>query len=178
MSSKYPWLSKHLGVLLLLALLLAVSIFGVTLASYVKEASLFNQGWVGPKYYAFEVESGSGPEALAPGESTVYHFTVRNYNDGGTAQVPLKVLIHVTFPTTLAGTGRIEAVIRTGDQVLGTSESGILECAGLELAGNTPDTDSYSLTLTWLDADIILLGGQTQDIFEPSSVSVRVSGYQ
>ena len=178
MSSNYPWLSKRLGIQLLLVLLLAVSLFGVTLASYVKEASLFNQGWVGPKYYAFEVESGSGPKALAPGESTVYHFTVRNYNEGGTAQVPLKVLIRATFPTTLAGTGRIVAVIRTGDQVLGTSESGILECSGLELAGNTPDTDSYSLTLSWMDADLNLLGVQTHENFEPSAVNVRVSGYQ
>ena len=178
MSSKYPWLFKRLGALLALALLLAVSLFGITLASYVKEARLFNQGWVGPKYYAFEVESGSGPEALAPGESTVYHFTVRNYNEGGTAQVPLKVLIRATFPTALAGTGRIVAVIRNGDQVLGTSDTGTLECNGLELAGNIQDTDSYSLTLSWLDADLNLLGGQTQDVIEPSAVNVRVSGYQ
>lgn len=178
MSSKHPLLSKRVGTILILALLLAGSVFGFTLASYIKEASLFGQGWVGPKYYAFEVESSNRPEAIAPGESTVYHFTVRNYNDGGTAQVPLKVLIRATFPTALAGTGKVVAVIRTGDQVLGTSETGTLECNGLELSPNTPDTDSYTLTLSWMDADIDLLSGQKGTVIDPLAVSIRVSGYQ
>lgn len=178
MSNKQPRAGRPLKAVLALALLIAASMLGTTLASYVKEAGLFGSGWVGPKYYAFEVDSGAGRNSLMPGESAVYDFTVKNYNSGGIAQVPLKVLIHVTFPATLAGTGRVLAELRGGDTLLGSSDSGTLECSGIELAANTKDTDSYTLTLTWLDADTALLGGMTENVFDPSAISIRVSGYQ
>ena len=178
MPIKQPRISKPLKVILILALLIAASLLGTTLASYVKEAGLFGGGWVGPKYYAFEVDSSGGQNSLSPGESTVYSFTVKNHNNGGVAQVPLNVLIHVTYPATLAGTGRVQAVLRSGDSLIGSSDSGTLECSGIELAANTKETDSYTLTLTWLDADMALLGGMTESAFNPAAISIRVSGYQ
>ena len=178
MFDKQPRAGWPLRIILAFVLLIAASLLGSTLASYVKEAGLFGGGWVGPKYYAFEVDSTGGKSSLSPGESAVYAFTVRNHNTGGVSQVPLKVLIHVTYPQTLAGTGRVLAELRYGDALIASSDSGTLECAGIELAANTQDTDSYTLTLTWLDADMALLGEIAQSAFDPAAVSIRVSGYQ
>ena len=173
-----PRFSKALTAILALALVLAVSLLGTTLASYVKEAGLFGNGWVGPKYYAFEVESSGDRHALAPGESAAYAFTVKNYNSGGFAQVPLNVLVHATYPSALAGTGRVLAELRQGGTVLGSSDSGTLECPGAVLSANSEDSDSYTLVLTWLDADMALLGSMKDSAFEPQGVNIRVSGYQ
>jgi hypothetical protein len=178
MFDKQPRTGWPLKVILAFVLMIAASLLGTTLASYVKEVGLFGSGRVGPKYYAFEVDSTSGKNSLTPGESAVYAFTVKNHNSGGVAQVPLKVLIHITYPKTLADTGRVLAELRCGDALLASSDSGTLECAGIELAANTQDIDSYTLTLTWLDADMALLGTLTQNAFDPAAVSIRVSGYQ
>ena len=178
MFDKQPKAGRPLKAILALTLLIAVSLLGSTLASYVKEAGLFGSGWVGPKYYAFEVDSTGGKNSLTPGESAVYAFTVKNHNPGGVSQVPLKVLIHVTYPKTLADTGRVLAELRCGDALLASSDNGTLECSGIELAANTKDTDSYTLTLTWLDADMLLLGEIAQGAFDPAALSIRVSGYQ
>jgi hypothetical protein len=178
MQIKQPRTGRPLKTILVLALLIAASLLGTTLASYVKQAGLFGSGWVGPKYYAFEVDSNGGQNSLSPGGSTVYSFTVKNHNSGGVAQVPLKVLIHATYPATLAGTGRVRAELRSGASLIGSSDNGTLECSGIELAANTKNTDNYTLTLTWLDADIALLGGMTQSVFDPAAISIRVSGYQ
>ena len=178
MFDKQPRSGRPLKIILALALLIAVSLLGSTFASYVKQAALFGSGWVGPKYYAFEVDSAGGKNSLSPGESAVYAFTVKNHNPGGVSQVPLKVLIHVKYPTTLADTGRVLAELRHGDALLGSSDNGTLECPGIELAANTQVADSYTLTLTWLDADMAMLGTLTQNAFDPAALSIRVSGYQ
>lgn len=178
MFDKQPRTGWPLKVILAFVLMIAASLLGTTLASYVKEVGLFGSGRVGPKYYAFEVDSIGGQNSLMPGESAVYAFTVKNHNNGGVAQVPLKVLIHVTYPATLAGTGRVLAELRCGDAMIGSSDSGTLESSGIELAANIEDTDSYTLTLTWLDADMDLLGAMTQSTFDPAAISIRVSGYQ
>lgn len=169
---------RPLKVILVLILLLAASLLATTLASYVREASLFANGWVGPKYYAFEVESTGSRESIMPGASADYTFTVKNHHNGGVAQVPLKVLIHAAYPKTLLGTGRVVAQLRCGDTLLSSSDSGILECSGMELTADTMDSDSYTLTLTWLDADMTLLSEIAHSTFDPCAISIRVSGYQ
>ena len=170
--------SKRLKILLAMTLLVISAWTGTTLAAYVKEISLFSSGWVGPKYYAFEVEPSFGQTSLAPGESVSYPFVVRNYNDGGTAQVPLKVLINVDYPSSLAGTGKLRADLYGGDTLLRSSDTGTLEAAGLDLAANVQETHHYMIKLTWVDADMALLGGKKEEIFTAQAISVRVSGYQ
>ena len=170
--------SKRLKILLAMVLLVISAWTGTTLAAYVKEISLFSSGWVGPKYYAFEVESDFGHTSLAPGESASYPFAVRNYNDGGTAQVPLKVLISLDYPKSLAGTGKLRADLYSGSTLLRSSDTGTLESAGFDLAANVQETHHYTVTLTWVDADMALLGGMTQESFDPQAISIRVSGYQ
>ena len=170
--------SKRAKILLAIALLVIAAWTGTTLAAYVKQTGLFSGGWVGPKYYAFEVESSFGHTSLAPGESASYPFVVRNYNDGGTAQVPLKVLISLDYPQSLAGTGKLRADLYGGNTLLRSSDTGTLEAAGFDLAANVEETHNYTVTLTWVDADIALLGGMTQESFDPQAISIRVSGYQ
>lgn len=170
--------SKRFKIILAMILLIISAWTGTTLAAYVKQAGLFSSGWVGPKYYAFEVESALGHTSLAPGESASYAFSVRNYNSGGTAQVPLKVLISISYPSSLAGTGKLRADLYGGSTLLRSSDTGTLEAAGFDLAANVQETQNYKVTLTWVDADIALLGGMTQESFDPQAISIRVSGYQ
>ena len=170
--------SKRVKILLAIALLVIAAWTGTTLSAYVKESALFPSGWVGPKYYAFEVDSSAGHTSLAPGESTSYAFTVKNYNSGGTAQVPLKVLINISYPPSLAGTGKLRADLFSGSTLLRSSDTGTLESAGFDLAANVQETHNYTVTLTWVDADMALLGGMTQESFDPQAISIRVSGYQ
>ena len=170
--------SKRVKIPLAIALLVIAAWTGTTLAAYVKQTGLFSGGWVGPKYYAFEVDSSAGRTSLAPGESTSYAFTVKNYNSGGTAQVPLKVLINISYPPSLAGTGKLRADLYSGSTLLRSSDTGTLESAGFDLAANVQETHHYTVTLTWVDADIALLGGIKGQPFDPQAISVRVSGYQ
>lgn len=170
--------SKRVKILLAIALLIIAGWTGTTLAAYVKQTGLFSSGWVGPKYYAFEVESSAGRTSLAPGESTSYAFTVRNYNSGGTAQVPLKVLISLTYPPSLAGTGKLRADLYGGSTLLRSSDTGTLEAAGFDLSANVQETHNYKVTLTWVDADITLLGSLNGEHIDPQAISIRVSGYQ
>jgi hypothetical protein len=170
--------SKPLKIIMALAVIISFSLFGTTLGMYVKEVGLFSSGRVGPRYYAFEVENNSSPQSVAPGESATFAFTVKNYDNGGVAQVPLKVAIAATYPMSLAGTGRVVAELKNGGTVLAVSDNGTLECGGLELSSAVNDTDQYTLSLTWLDADLIILGGMTTAVFDPSQVNIRVSGYQ
>lgn len=170
--------SKRLNILLAMALLIIAAWTGTTFAAYVKQTGLFSSGWVGPKYYAFEVESSSGHTSLAPGGSTSYAFTVKNHNSGGTAQVPLKVLVSISFPPSLAGTGKLRADLHGAGTLLRSSDTGTLECAGLDMAANIQETHSYTLTLTWVDADMAMLGGMKEEPFDPQAISIRVSGYQ
>ena len=170
--------SKRVKILLAIALLIIAALTGTTLDAYVKQTGLFSSGWVGPKYYAFEVDSSAGHTSLAPGESASYPFVVRNYNDGGTAQVPLKVLISLDYPSSLAGTGKLRADLYGGNTLLRSSDTGTLEAAGLDLAANVQETHHYMIKLTWVDADMALLGGIKGQPFDPQAISVRVSGYQ
>ena len=171
-------ISKPLRVLLGLALLIAVSMAGYTLAAYVKTVNLFQGGWVGPKYFAFEVNGNSESQTVAPGGSASFPFSVSNYNNGGTAQVPLNVSISITYPQSLAGTGAVEAKLTLGGSTLATSTNGTLECNGAALPQNVQTTDKYTLTLTWLNADIAYLGTVKTSTFNPSDIKIRVSGYQ
>ena len=170
--------SKRVKILLAIALLVIAALTGTTLASYVKQTGLFSSGWVGPKYSAFEVDSSAGHTSLAPGESASYPFAVRNYNDGGTAQVPLKVLISLDYPSSLAGTGKLQADLYGGNTLLRSSDTGTLEAAGFDMAANVQETHNYMIKLTWVDADMALLGGIKGQPFDPQAISVRVSGYQ
>lgn len=169
---------KSLRVILALAALIMAGFAGAALASYVKQMDLFASGAVGPKYYAFEVASSSSHTSLAPGESADYNFTVKNYNAGGISQVPLHVLISLSFPKDLAGTGRIQADLIGEGQFLQSSDTGVIECAGLPLAAASQETHHYTLRLSWLEADISLLGGLTERGWDPQAISIRVSGYQ
>lgn len=178
MLSKRFSLTRRVKAVLLMACLLSASVFGLSLAAYAKEVGLFNAGWVGPKYYAFEVDYEPQEHKLAPGESTDYLFTVKNHNAGGEAQVPLKVAIAVTYPTNLGGTGYIQAELKQGETSLGSSDNGTLSCSGRELAANERDSDQYTLTLTWQDADTEFLGSRKSEVFEPSQIKILVSGFQ
>lgn len=167
--------------LLFLTLLavLAVSVFGFTLATYVKEIHLFDGGWIGPKRYAFEVGSVSGNQSLAPGETAAYTFTVTNANAAGVAQIPLQVSIEIGYPAQLAGTGSIKAQLyRDGALLAATTGTGALAATGATLPANQQTTDTYTLKLTWQDADLAYLSGVKTVAFDPSQLQIRVSGYQ
>ena len=58
---------KEIIVVLSLLTMIAVSMLGVTLSSYVKELQLFGSGWLGPKYFAFELDSDGGNEKPCAG---------------------------------------------------------------------------------------------------------------
>ena len=169
---------KRLTVLLLLALVLSLSLLGFSLAVYVKEISLYQNGWVGPKYFAFTAEGFDQQKSIQPGGSVSFSFSVSNHDAGGTAQVALRTAFSITFPASLAGTGRLRAQLYSGSTLLSASETGTLECNGNTLPAAADDSDTYTLTLTWLDADLGLLGGLVSTPIDPSQISVRVSAYQ
>lgn len=178
MSNQSKASSRRLIILLSLALLVASVWVGPTLAAFVRQAKLFDGGWLGPKYYAFEVESSAQTQSIAPGESASYPFRVKNHNAGGAAQVPLNVLIQVSYPPTLAGTGRLKADLYHGGQLLHTSTGGTLECAGMSMIANVNVTNDYTLSLTWQDADLTALGAIANETLPADAISIRVSGYQ
>lgn len=179
MSPKRSRFRKPLIVVLSFLAVISVSMLGVTLSSYVKQLQLFGEGWVGPKYFAFEVDSSGTQQSLAPGETVTYDFTVSNYDGQGVAQVPLHVSIEIDYPTQLAGTGAILAELYYNGTVLASDTgSGFLTAAGSTMPANTATTDTYSLKLTWQNADMVLLGDIQSTLFDPSSINIRVSGYQ
>jgi hypothetical protein len=156
-----------------------VSMLGITLSSYVKQLQLFGEGWVGPKYFAFEVDSNSSQKSLAPGETVTYDISVSNHDNQGVAQIPLHVSIEIEYPTQLAGTGAILAELYYNGTVLASDTgTGLLTAVGATMPANTSTTDIYSLKLTWQNADMVLLGDIQSTIFDPSSIDIRVSGYQ
>jgi hypothetical protein len=169
---------KRLMAALILVLLVAFSMFGFTLGTYVRQSDLFKNGWIGPKHFAFTLDNTVSHRSLEPGQSVSYPITVSNTADGGVAQVDLQVSISITFPTSLAGTGRISATLSRSGQTIATSDTGTLECAGSTLPAATATTDEYTLTLTWLDADLTYLSDKTTQAFDNAQIHVSVSGYQ
>ena len=170
---------KPLLVVLGLMALIAVSMLGFTLSSYVKQLQLFGEGWVGPKYFAFDVDSSAGAQRLAPGETAAYEFSVRNHDGNGVAQVPLHVSIEINYPVQLANTGSIYAeLIHDGSVIASGSGSGTLAATGETLPANSATTDTYTLALTWENADMVYLGDHKDTVFDQSSIDIRVSGYQ
>ena len=97
---------RPLVAILSILAVIALSMLGVTLSAYIKQINLFGDGWVGPKYFAFEIDSTGDTKSMAPGESVDYVFHIRNYNEEGTSQVDLRVSIEIEYPGQLAGTGR------------------------------------------------------------------------
>lgn len=169
---------KRLTVLLLLVLILSLSLLGVTLAIYVKEVKLYDEGWVGPRYFAFTAEGSGQQKSLQPGGSVSFDFTVSNFDGDGIAQVPLHTTIAITIPNSLAGTGTLKGELRSGTTLLAASFAGSIECNGNTLAAGEKDSDTYTLTITWQGADLQMLGGKTTTPFDPSQIAVRVSAYQ
>ena len=179
MSPKRSKLWKSIMVILGLMAVIAVSMLTVTLSSYVKQLELFGGGWMGPKYFAFDVDSNGSAQDLAPGESVSYDFDVRNFDDNGVTQVPLHVAIEIDYPVQLADTGTIQAdLYQSGSLLASDSGSGTLAATGSSMPANTATTDTYTLTLTWVDSDLVALGEQVSTIFDPSDINIRVSGYQ
>jgi len=170
---------KALIVILSIVALLAISMLTVTISAYVKELNLFNSGWIGPKYFSFNLESSDSTKKLAPGESAEYRFTVSNNDSSGVSQVPLHVSIEIDYPAQLAGTGSILAELYLDGSVLASDTgSGFLAVMGATLPGGEATTDTYTLKLTWLDTDLKALGVMVDEDFEPSDINIRVSGYQ
>ena len=179
MSPSKKKILKPVFVVLSLLAVLAVSMLGITLSAYVKEVQLFGSGWLGPKYFAFDIDSNGEARSLAPGGSVDYNFTVRNHDGAGVSQVPLHVSIEISYPEQLAGTGVIQAdLYREGSMLASDTGSGSLAVTGATLPAGTATTDGYTLKLTWLDMDMDLLGEMVDNNFEPSDVNIRVSGYQ
>jgi hypothetical protein len=179
MSPKHGKLMKSLMVVLSLMAIIAVSMLSVTLSSYVKQLQLFGDGWMGPKYFAFDVDSVGNAQNLAPGETVSYDFDVRNFDDNGVTQVPLHVAIEIDYPVQLADTGVIQAdLYQSGSHLASDSGSGTLAATGATMPANSATTDTYTLTLTWLDSDLTYLGDNVSTVFDPSDISIRVSGYQ
>ncbi|MFH0793667.1 MAG: hypothetical protein ABIG45_00520 [Bacillota bacterium] len=177
-----PERKKHvkplLAVLSLLAVI-AISMLGITLSAYVKELQLFSNGWLGPKYFAFETQSDGSTKSLAPGESVTYDFTVCNHDGNGVSQVPLHVSIEIDYPGQLAGSGAIQAeLLREGSLLASDQGTGSLAVTGATLPAGTATTDHYTLKLTWVDSDMVYLGELKSTEFDPSVISIRVSGYQ
>jgi hypothetical protein len=170
--------SKRLMAALILVLLVAFSMFGFTLGTYVRQTTLFDDGWIGPKHFAFTVGNTVSHRSLEPGQSVSYPITVSNTAADGVAEVDLHVALSITYPTSLAGTGRITATLSRNGQTLATSESGTLDCTGSTLPATQATTDEYMLTLTWLDADLTYLSDKTTQAFSNSQIHIDVSGYQ
>ena len=169
-----PWI-----VVLTILALIAVSMLGITLSSYIKELQLFGSGWVGPKHFAFSIDKSGDTKNLAPGESVEYTFSVRNHDNDGVSQIPLHVSIEIAYPPQLAGTGIIQAdLYREGTLLASDVGGGALAASGSTLPANTATTDHYALTLTWLDSDVEYLGEIQSKEQEPSIISISVSGYQ
>jgi len=177
MREQKPVISKPFKVVLVLVILLLVSLFGSTLGIYAKEAPV-SQNLIGAKLYAFEISNDVDAQSVEPGGSVTYTFSVRNFNTNGTAEIPLQTYVTIYFPTDLASTGRVLAQLYYGSQLLGSSDTGTLYCAGITLPENVKTTDVYSLTLSWLDADMTLLGDSKWQTFTPSQVHISVAGYQ
>ncbi len=179
MFHKHGRVMKAIIVVLSLLTMIAVTMLGVTLSSYVKELQLFGSGWLGPKYFAFELDSDGGTKSLAPGENTEYDFYVHNFDANGTAQVPLHVSIEITYPPQLAESGAIKAELYRGGSLLASSTgTGSLNVTGNTLPANAATTDHYTLRLTWVDANLAVLGTKVSQTFDPSTISISVSGYQ
>ena len=171
--------ARPIVIVLSILLVIAVSMLGVTLSSYVKQLSLFNSGWIGPKYFAFNIDSAGDTKSLAPGESVSYDFNVRNYDENGVSQVDLHVAIEIDYPGQLAGTGVIKAeLFHGGDLITSDTGSGTLAAAGSTLPGGSEYADGYTLKLTWLESDMEYLGEIKANEFDVSDVQIRVSGYQ
>jgi len=152
---------------------------GVTLSAYIKQVNLFDEGWVGPKYFAFEIDSTGDTKSMAPGESVDYVFHVRNYNEEGTSQVDLRVSIEIEYPGQLAGTGVIKAELYyDGALITSDTGSGTLASSGKTLPGGAQTNDVYTLKLTWLDSDLEYLGEIRENDFAVSDIKISVSGYQ
>ncbi len=170
---------KALMVVLSLMAMIAVSMLGVTMSSYVKELQLFGDGWMGPKYFAFDMDSSGDMQDLAPGETVDYDFSVRNFDNNGVTQVPLHVAIEIDYPAQLAGTGVIQSELLQGGSALASDlGNGKLAATGSTMPANTATTDTYTLSLTWLDSDLQLLGDMVSTVFDPSDINIRVSAYQ
>ncbi len=166
-------------VILSILALIALSMLGLTLSAYVKQVNLFDDGWVGPKYFAFELDGDTATKSLAPGNSVEYRFSVKNYNQDGTAQVDLRVSIEIKFPEKLAGTGTIKAELYHGEDLLASDlGSGTLAATGSTLPGGTQTSDAYTLRLTWQDMDMEYLGTIKLEEFEVSDIEFNVSAYQ
>jgi len=179
MSNKFRIFLKPLIVVLSLLAVIAVSMLSVTLSAYVKELQLFGSGWVGPKYFAFDIDSDGSTKNLAPGESVSYDFNVSNFDDSGVAQVPLHVSIEIDYPAQLAGTGSIQADLYHGGSLLASDTgTGSLAATGETLPANSATTDSYTLSLTWIDSDMVMLGDMVNETFDPSTINIKVSAYQ
>ncbi len=171
--------TRPIVIVLSILALIAISMLGVTLSAYIKQINLFDGGWIGPKYFAFEIDSNSDTRSLAPGESVDYNFDVRNYNEEGTAQVNLHVSIEIEYPAQLAGTGVIRAdLYHDGALLISDIGSGTVAVTGSTLPGGTQTTDRYTLTLTWQDMDMEYLGEIQSNTFEASDVNISVSAYQ
>lgn len=179
MFPKLKLFRKPLVVLLTLLAIIAASMLSVTLSAYVKTLPFFGDGWVGPKYFAFDIHSDGETKSLAPGESISYDFSVYNHNDNGVAQIPLHISIEIHYPQQLAGAGTIRAeLFREGASLATDTGSGVLAVMGKTLPAGVATTDVYTLTLTWLDTDTAYLTEIRDADFDPSKITISVSAYQ
>lgn len=170
---------KPIVIILSILAVIAVSMLGMTISAYVKQINLFSGGWVGPKYFAFEIDSSGETKSLAPGESVNYVFNVSNFNEEGAAQVDLHVSIEIEYPAQLAGTGVIKAdLYKDGNLLKSDTGSGALAVTGSTLPGGTQTTDQYILKLTWQDMDMNYLGEIKGNEFDASDINISVSAYQ
>ena len=104
---------------------------------------------MGPKYFAFDVDSNGSAQDLAPGESVSYDFDVRNFDDNGVTQVPLHVAIEIDYPRTAWRTRALyrRICIKAASLLASDSGSGTLAATGSSMPANTATTDTYTLTL-------------------------------
>ena len=179
MSPKRPKIVRFFIATLSLFAVIAVSMLTVTLSAYVKQVQLFGDGWLGPKYFAFDIDSNGETKSLAPGEAISYDFFVRNFDGDGVAQIPLHVAIEIEYPAQLAGTGLIQADLYHDESKLASDAgSGTLAVTGATLPAGSATTDTYTLKLTWVDSDLEYLGDLVSESFDPSTINITVSGYQ
>ncbi len=169
---------KPTKVVFVLALLVIVSLFGGTMGIYSKQLPISGDSQIGPKNFAFEAAASITDQSVEPGGSASYEFTVSNFNGSGTAEVALQTYATVYFPGSLVGTGRVLAQLYYEGALLGSSDTGTLYCSGATLPANEQTTDTYTLTLSWLDADMAVLGDSKWQTITPSQVHINMAGYQ
>jgi hypothetical protein len=148
-------MNKKRLLLVILTLAIVTSLSAGTLAVYTTTDTAVS-GSVQVKKFAFTAAGTSGDSTtikLAPTESKDYAFTVSNTDNGATAEVPLNYTVTVNYSGALTAMPGLKAVLKSGSTELINNTSGSFTYTVSNVPAGTARTDSYTLTLIWVNGD-------------------------